>query len=162
MAGETLKTLNKALLILRAFDRASPELTVAEIARGVRELRTVVTRVLVTLERNGFVERNAQGRYRIGLAACEIGALYLIDNPLAKLADETLLQLARSTGGTAYLGRLYGGDIVILGVREGSHPIRFLWSPGDRLPVATTALGKAMLMEMSAAELDEIFGVRSD
>ena len=38
MAGETLKTLNKALLILRAFDRASPELTVAEIARGVRRI----------------------------------------------------------------------------------------------------------------------------
>jgi DNA-binding IclR family transcriptional regulator len=158
MAGETLKTLNKALMILRAFDRASPELSVAEIARGVGESRTVVTRVLVTLERNGFVERNAQGLYRIGLAACEVGALYLIDNPLAKLADETLLQLARSTSGTAYLGRLYGGDIVILGVREGRHPIRFLWSPGDRLPVATTALGKAMLMEMSAAELDEILG----
>jgi IclR family transcriptional regulator, pca regulon regulatory protein len=101
MAGETLKTLSKALMILRAFDRASPELSVAEIARGVGESRTAVTRVLVTLERNGFVERNVQGLYRIGLAACEVGALYLIDNPLAKLADETLLQLARSTSGTA-------------------------------------------------------------
>jgi DNA-binding IclR family transcriptional regulator len=158
MPGETLKTLAKALVILRSFDRANPELSVAEIARRTSESRTVVTRVLVTLERNGFVERNAQGPYRIGLAACEVGALYLIDNPLAKLADETLLRLARSTGGTAYLGRLYGGDIVILGVREGSLPIRFLWSPGDRLPVATTALGKAMLMEMSAAELSEILG----
>jgi DNA-binding IclR family transcriptional regulator len=157
MAGETLKTLAKALMILRSFDRADPELSVAEIARRTEESRTVVTRVLVTLERNGFVERNAQGLYRIGLAACEVGALYLIDNPLAKLADATLLRLARSTGNTAYLGRLYGGDIVILGVREGSHPISF-WSPGDRLPVATTALGKAMLMEMSAAELDEILG----
>lgn len=117
-----------------------------------------MTRVLVMLERNGFVERNAQGLYRIGLAACEVGALYLIENPLAKLADETLLQLARSTGGTAYLGRVYGDDIVILGVREGSDPIRFLRSPGDRLPVATTALGKAIPMEMSAAERDEIVG----
>jgi DNA-binding IclR family transcriptional regulator len=158
MSGDTLKTLTKALMILRAFDRANPELNVAEIARQTGESRTVVTRVLVTLERNGFVERNAQGLYRIGLAACEVGALYLIDNPLAKLADETLLQLARSTGSTAYLGRLYGDDIVILGLREGSHPIRFLWSPGDRLPVATTALGKAILMEMGTAELDEIIG----
>jgi DNA-binding IclR family transcriptional regulator len=158
MTGETLKTLAKALMILRAFDRANPELSVAEIARQTGESRTVVTRVLVTLERNGFMERNAQGLYRIGLAACEVGALYLIDNPLAKLADETLLELARSTGSTAYLGRLYGDDIVILGVREGSHPMRFLWSPGDRLPIATTALGKAMLMELSAAELDEILG----
>src|ERR1700722_5091365 len=138
MTGETLKTLNKGLSVLRAFDRGSPELGVAEIARRLAESRTAVTRVLVTLERAGFLERNARGLYRIGLAACEVGALYLIDNPLAKLADETLLHLARSTGGTAYLGRLYGGDVVILGVREGNHPIRFLWSPGDRLPVATT------------------------
>ncbi len=158
MAGETLKTLDKALLVLRAFDRASPELSVAELARRLSVSRTALTRILLTLEQAGFLERNAGGLYRIGLAACEVGALYLVDNPLTKLADEALSSLARATGCTAYLGGLYGADIVILGVREGSRPVRFLWSAGDRLPVATTAVGKAMLMQLSRAELDDIVG----
>jgi DNA-binding IclR family transcriptional regulator len=159
MTGETLKTVEKALQVLRAFDRASPELSVAEISRRLGVSRTAITRILATLERPGFLERSAStGRYRIGIAACEVGALYLIDNPLTKIADEAMQRIAQLTGFTAYLGKLYGDEVVILGVREGTQPIRFLWSPGDRLPVGTTALGKAMLMAMPESEIDQILG----
>ncbi len=159
MSGETLKTVEKALQVLRAFDRASPELSVAEISRRLGVSRTAITRILVTLEKAGFLERAAgTGRYRVGIAACEVGALYLIDNPLTKIADEALKRVAQLTGFTAYLGKLYGDEVVILGLREGTQPIRFLWSPGDRLPVGTTALGKAMLMAMPESEIDQILG----
>jgi len=159
MSGETLKTVEKALQVLRAFERASPQLSVAEISRRLGVSRTAITRILATLERPGFLERSATtGRYRIGIAACEVGALYLIDNPLTKIADEAMKRVAQLTGFTAYLGKLYGDEVVILGLREGTQPIRFLWSPGDRLPVGTTALGKAMLMAMPGSEVDQILG----
>ena len=163
MAGETLKTLEKALQVLRVFSREDPELTVAEIARRVGASRTAITRILVTLEQGGYLERAPNGlKYRIGLAACEVGALYLIGNPLLSLAEEQLRKLADVSGYTSYLGRLYGDEVVILGVREGRLPIRFLWSAGDRLPAATTATGKAMLMHLPRAEIDAIFGAGGD
>jgi len=158
--SETLKTVEKALQVLRAFQRGETELSTAEICRKLKVSRTVVTRILATLEQAGFLERASDGvKYRIGVAACEVGALYLLDNPLTKIADQTMLSLTQQTGFTVYLGKLYGDEIVILGVREGSQPIRFLWTPGDRLPAATTATGKAMLLSMEKLELDRILGL---
>jgi len=145
--------------VLRAFDRATPELTAAEIVRRLNLPRTVITRLLATLEQAGFVERMPGTlKYRIGLATCEIGALHLIGNPLLKVADPFIDQLAENTGFTAYLGVIYGDEVVILALREGRMPVRFTWSAGERLPVATTALGKSMLMHMDPAEIDRILG----
>jgi DNA-binding IclR family transcriptional regulator len=48
--------------------------------------------------------------------------------------------------------------VVILGSHEGSTQIRFIWAVGDRLPLATTALGKAMLLHMPAHEIDTVLG----
>jgi DNA-binding IclR family transcriptional regulator len=62
---------------------------------------------------------------------------------------------------TAYLAVLDKGDIVMLGCREGTLPVRFVWQVGDRLPANTTAMGKAMMMHMSRKELDVHLGTRT-
>jgi DNA-binding IclR family transcriptional regulator len=69
-----------------------------------------------------------------------------------------LHHLAERTGFTAYLGTRYGAEVVIQTLREGRTPVRFIWQAGDRLPVATTALGKAMLMHLDRARIDGILG----
>lgn len=123
--------------------------------------RSVVVRILATLERAGFVERVAGNSrlFRVGLGACEFGALYLVGNPLLRSAEDVLHDLAERTGFTAYLGTLNGAEVVIQTLREGRTPVRFIWQAGDRLPVATTALGKAMLMHLDRLQIDAILGV---
>lgn len=159
MAEETVQTVERALTVLRAFSRDRPEIRSSELARTLGLSRTIVIRILNTLERAGFVERvPGDARYRIGLAAFEVGALYLASNRLVDVAGEILDELVERTGYTAYLGVLDGGDAVILSLREGRCPVRFLWSAGNRLPVTTTAFGKAMLMYMTAGEIDHILG----
>jgi DNA-binding IclR family transcriptional regulator len=155
---ETSQTVARALALLREFSRDEPELAVTDLTRRLSLPRTIVIRLLSTLEAGQFVERSASGEYRIGLAACEIGALHLVRNPLVQVADEVIEELAESTGLTTYLGVAYGADVVILTLREGRQPVRFTWSAGDRLPIATTALGKAMLIHMAPHELDQLVG----
>ena len=46
----------------------------------------------------------------------------------------------------------------MLNCREGTLPIRFVWQVGDRLPLHTTAMGKAMLACMSNEEIDHHLG----
>jgi len=159
MAEETVQTVERALTVLRTFSRDCPELRASELARRLGLSRTIVIRILNTLERAGFVERApGDSRYRLGLAACEVGALYLAANRLVAVAGEILDELVDTTGHTAYLGALDGAEVVILSLREGRRPVRFLWSAGNRLPVTTTAFGKAILMHMTAEELDRILG----
>ena len=105
MAEETLRTLDRALEVLRAFGRGSPEPTVAQVAERVAMPRSVVVRILATLERAGFVE-HASGnsrKFRIGLDACEVGTLYFAGNPLLRGSEDVLHDIAERTGFTAYL-----------------------------------------------------------
>lgn len=146
-------------MVLRTFSRERLDIGPSELARMLGLPRTIVIRILNTLESAHFVERvPGTSRYRIGLGAFEIGALYLANNPLGAAAEECLDELAAKTGHTIYLGVLHADETVLLAVREGNRPVRFLWSVGDRLPVATTALGKAMLMQMTREQRDEILG----
>ena len=159
MAKETLKTVERTLALLRTFDRASPEMTVAELVRRLGLPRTVVTRILATLEEEEFLERvPGTLKYRAGIAACELGALYLVGNPLVQSSHEVLRALSENTGFPVYLGTRYGAEVFILALHEGRMPVRFTWSAGDRLPIATTALGKAMLAQMPGDELDALLG----
>jgi DNA-binding IclR family transcriptional regulator len=163
MPKETVQTVTRALNVLRAFSRERPDMSVAELTRRLDLPRTIVLRLLNTLENAGYVERVADtSHYRIGLAALELGALYLADNPLIVKAADVLDDLARQTGYTAYLGALDRGNAVILALREGRRPVRFVWSIGDRLPATTTAFGKAMLMHMDGQQVDEILGHDGD
>jgi IclR family acetate operon transcriptional repressor len=159
MSGETLKTIDRTLQVLGSFSRSRPELTVAELVRDLNFPRAVVTRIVATLENAHFLER-APGtyRYRIGIAACELGAIYLTGNSLVDSSRDILQDLAQRTGFTVYLGVCHGSDVVILSSCEGRTPIRFIWAVGDRVPITATALGKAILMHLSSREIDQLLG----
>jgi DNA-binding IclR family transcriptional regulator len=159
MSGETLKTIDRTLQVLRSFSRSRPELTVAELARDLNFPRAVVTRIVATLENAHFLERTpGTYRYRVGIAACELGAMYLTGNSLVDSSRDILQDLAQRTGFTVYLGICHGSDVVILSSCEGRTPVRFIWAVGDRVPITATALGKAVLMHLSSREIDQLLG----
>lgn len=154
-----LKTVDKMFRILDLFTAAKPEWTVAELSRASGFARTGVQRIVVSLEREGYLERAEDTlRYRVGISACRLGSLFVRGNPLLQAASEPLRALARDTGYPVYLGNLSGAEIVILAIYEGARSIRFTWSMGDRLPAGTTALGKAMLMSLPPSAVSEIVG----
>jgi DNA-binding IclR family transcriptional regulator len=153
--AETSKTVANALQILSCFSREQSVLTASELSRRLRLPRTNVIRLLATLETFRLIERDRDGTgLRVGIRAFEIGTLFLAANPLSSLLMDALDRLVERTQCTAYLAVLDRDDVVILTYREGTLPVRFIWQPGDRLPCATTSLGKAILMHMSEAEID--------
>jgi DNA-binding IclR family transcriptional regulator len=160
MGDESLKTVERTLALLKSFERAMPELTVSDLMDRLAMPRSVVVRMLATLEKAEFVERvpGNPRLFRIGLGAGEVGSLYFLDHPLMRGAEDVLRGLAERTGFTAYLGTIHGAEAVILALREGRMPVRFIWQAGQRLPVATTSFGKAMLMHMEREQVDQTLG----
>ena len=160
MSDESLKTVERTLALLKAFGRPEPELSVSDLVDRLAMPRSVVVRMLATLAKAEFVER-VPGKprlFRIGISAGEVGSLYFHGNPLLRGAEEVLGSLAERTGFTAYLGTIHGAEAVILALREGRLPVRFIWQAGQRLPVATTSFGKAMLMHMARERVDRMLG----
>jgi DNA-binding IclR family transcriptional regulator len=157
--SETSKTVTNALSVLNCFSRSDPVLTASELTRRLKLTRTSVIRLLATLERFGFVEKSPEAAgYRIGLRAFEVGTLFLAANPMSSVLSRALDELVEKTQCTAYLAVLDKEDVVMLNCREGTLPIRFVWQVGDRLPLHTTAMGKAMVACMSSAEVDHHLG----
>jgi IclR family KDG regulon transcriptional repressor len=157
--SETSKTVSNALGVLSCFSRLDPVLTASELARRLKVSRTSVIRLLATLERFGYIEKCPEAAgYRIGVRAFEVGTLFLAANPLSSVLARALDELVEKTQCTAYLAVLDKDDVVMLNCREGTLPIRFVWQVGDRLPLHTTAMGKAMLACMSVEEIDRHLG----
>ena len=57
-----MKTVNKAMLLLRQFTQEQLEIGLSEFARMTGEDKAVTRRLLVALMENGFIEQNPETR----------------------------------------------------------------------------------------------------
>ncbi len=153
-----VQSVHRALAVLKMFDDAQPELGITEIARKVGLSKSIVMRLVATLRDEGFLQRSpGSDKYRIGLAAFEIGNLYYLNASLRREAEPLLQELAERFGYSAYLGTLSGDRAIYMSAIEGPGPIRVGPRIGSSAPAHTTAAGKAMLAYQSADDLERYF-----
>lgn len=139
---ETSKTVDRALFLLRAVGEHGPTSS-ADLARRTGLNRTVVHRLLATLEQHGFVRRSADG-YGIGMAVMELGDR--VELTVRERARPVLERLAGEFGETAVLSVADGGEVVALDqVFGGRHMVQVRYQPGFRHPLTLGAHGRAIL-----------------
>jgi DNA-binding IclR family transcriptional regulator len=144
MVAETSQTLDRGLTVLEVLSDAPEGLTVTELAARLGVSRTVVYRLVVTLEQHALLRRGADGRCRLGLGLLPLARQ--VQPALREAAVPSLRRLADSTGALAYLAIADGTDCVVAAVAE---PPRAeappLLRPGARLPLERGAVGRAVL-----------------
>ena len=73
---QTLQTLERGLRLLSCFDDRHPELGITEMAMRMNLSKTIVYRIVATLEKLGFLTQNPENRkYRLGLKVFELGVV---------------------------------------------------------------------------------------
>jgi len=158
---ETSQTLDRGLRVLELLADASGGMSVAALAGELGVNRTVVYRLLATLEQHGLVRRDGDGRARLGL-----GVLQLAGRVLPMLRDAALpalRRLAQEVGATAHLSMVDGGEALAVAVVEPSWTdYHVAYRVGSRHDLRRGAAGRAILlgresgpdaMEPRAAEL---------
>ncbi|HTX00232.1 MAG TPA: IclR family transcriptional regulator [Acidimicrobiales bacterium] len=142
--GRGSQTLARGVKILRALQSAPEGLSVADLVRAVGLHRSIVTRLLTTLEEEHFVERTRTRAYRLGLGLIALGKAVRAD--LRDLSEEALTALAGLSGATAVLVLRDGAHAVVVSVVEplGSD-LRLLFRLGSRHPLEQGAEGMAIL-----------------
>ena len=73
MAAETSQTLDRGLRVLEEVADSAEGLTITEIAGRMGIGRTVVYRLVVTLEQHALIRRGSDGRCRLGLGVLAMG-----------------------------------------------------------------------------------------
>jgi DNA-binding IclR family transcriptional regulator len=152
--GDTGRTvLGRIAAIMDVFDRGETVLTLNDLSRRAGLPKSTVHRLIEQLRSLGWLERDHQNGYRIGMRLFELGGLALEPNHLRDTAFPHLYALAARTGLAVQLAVLDRGEVVYL-ERVLLGGFRLPTRLGGRMPAHCTALGKAMLaFDPSATEM---------
>jgi IclR family acetate operon transcriptional repressor len=154
-----IASVDNALRLLLMF-RDSKRLRLSEVAQALDVADSTAHRLLAMLIHHGFVRREDALRvYEAGPALLEIGLAAVRNLDIRTLAGPVLADLAQQVGETVHLAQLEGGRIRYLAGAESGHALRVADRTGQLMPAHGTATGKALLAELSASQLDELFPV---
>jgi DNA-binding IclR family transcriptional regulator len=149
VTAETSQTLDRGLRVLGVLASAAGGLTVTELAARLEVNRTVVHRLVSTLEQHALVRRDARGRLHVGLGVLHLASA--VQPVLRDLAVPVLRQLAESVGCTAHLTVADGDEALALAVVEPSWTdFHVSYRVGSRHPLSQGAAGRAILLGRAA------------
>jgi DNA-binding IclR family transcriptional regulator len=161
-AGRGLvKSAERAVLILETLAEASGRLTLGQLQERTGYPRSSLYALLRTLNALKWIE-TAEGElaFGIGPRALLCGTSYLDRDPALPFAAHQLESLRTEVGYTAHYARRQGENILYLATREATDSRRLTSRVGRQLPAHATALGKALLAELTPPEVERLLPAR--
>lgn len=153
VGSATLQTVDRALRVLVTFTRERPTWSHSELARATGLHKTILHRILVTLEAHGFVERDPLSRaYQLGPTVRELGAVATAGLSLRSAALPEMRRLVELTGETSWLAVRDGFDVVCIDTIPSPAPFKVSYPVGYRVRLHTGAAGKGLLAFLPAEE----------
>ena len=136
--------IERMTAVLSAFSPSHDRMGVNEIARRSGLPKSTTSRLVSSLVRLGYLERqgNVVG---VGLKLFELGTRSGQANDLRSLALPTMANLRSATLQSVHLTVLEGTDVVYIGILHGRDSSALLSRVGGRLPAYATGAGKALL-----------------
>lgn len=143
MAAETSQTLDRGVRLLQLVASTSTGYSVSELAGTLGLNRTVVYRLVATLDQHGLTARGTGGRVTAGLALFRLGQS--VQPVLQAKATPVLRALADEVGATAHLTIADGEEaIAVVVVEPRWTDYHVAYRVGARHHVREAAAGKAI------------------
>jgi IclR family acetate operon transcriptional repressor len=141
-----VQTLARGLLILEKLAEAPDGLGITELAEMLEVDKGSMSRVLQTLARYGFSEKDEKTRkYLLGPQIVRLSRTVLTRMPLRETAKPYLQKLVDVTGECAHLAILARGEALYIDQAESPSALRVTTGVGTLAPLHCTALGKILL-----------------
>jgi IclR family transcriptional regulator, KDG regulon repressor len=141
-----INSIVRACNVLRCLSREKAYFKISEIAHLLHLDRSTTYRVLLSLEKCGFVEKDKKtGEYSLGITAFEIGNTYLRQTDLIQVSKPIMADLASRVRETVHLAVLSDTEIVYVDKVDSPRSLGVMSKIGQRAPLYRTALGKVLL-----------------
>ncbi len=144
------QTLDRGLELLHQLSEHPEGRSTAALAAALGVHRSIVHRLMATLERRALVARQPDGTFVLGLGLVVLAANVSAD--LRAVARPYLDELAELSGETIHLAVRDGWDVLFLDGIESEKALRVATRVGRRLPAHSTSVGKALLARMAPAD----------
>jgi DNA-binding IclR family transcriptional regulator len=170
--------VENALALLEALCEEGEEVSLSGLSQRLGMTKASLFRLLATFENHGYVEREPGSRkYRLGMAAYEIGQKFLSHMSLLRKARPVMEQLARDLNEAAYLTVRRDDEVLFLDMVDSAQQVKIVPLVGRRFPIESTAAGKVLLAfdpklptsgplspkkRRPAISLEEIAGIRQE
>jgi len=144
----TVKSVEKALRVLKCFSFNSPTLSLNELSRITGLSKTTVLRILRTLEKHNFIENlHKDGKYTIGVEIYKLGNVFFYNLDIEKKARPHLTRLANEVKKTIHLCVFDKDKALYLDkIESDEQAVRIMISKkGGYAPLHCTAVGKVLL-----------------
>src|SRR5205823_14063159 len=124
-ARARLSSVANSIRLLTSFSGDEDELGITTLAGRLRLAKSTVHRLAATLTGAGFLEQNGEtGKYRLGVALFELGALVRRRMDVANEARPKLRELLEKTGETVQLGIVDHFSVLYVYEMESRRAIR--------------------------------------
>jgi IclR family transcriptional regulator, acetate operon repressor len=138
---------------------AGPEegMTAGELARVTGMNRVTVHRTLATFKARALVRQSqARAPYRLGFRLLELAEHVVTELELVRTGKPILDELCERSGESCHLAVLDGTDVVYVAKVESPQAVRLVSRVGSRVPLHSTALGKAILATLDWADAQKL------
>ena len=147
-----LSSVNNTLGLLDVLAKHG-SMSLAELARTTGHDKASLFRMMHTLEANGFVSKDDDARYSLGLKLLYLGGSVVAHQDLTEVARPRMMAFCREKGISAHLARLSGTRVVTTEVETPAADLQVTGRIGMSARVHSTAMGRAILANMDEAEL---------
>ncbi len=152
-----LSSVNNTLRLLDVL-AAHGSMSLAELARQTGHDKASLFRMMHTLEVNGFVAKDDEARYSLGLKLLYLGGTVVAGQDLTEVARPRMLAFCREQGVSVHLARLSGTRVITTDVETPATDLQVTGRVGMSARVHSTAMGRAILANLPEAELAQMMG----
>jgi DNA-binding IclR family transcriptional regulator len=144
-----INTVHNIARLLRCFTETEGELGVMQLSRMVAMHKSTVSRLLASLQQEGFVDKNPlTGKYRLGLNLVHLASFVLDGLDLREVARPHLEKLAAHTQETINIGVLDREMCLNIESIISPRPIQHAGKLGARYPLYCTSTGRVLLSDL--------------
>jgi IclR family pca regulon transcriptional regulator len=151
-ARDVVRSLERGLAVIRAFDAEHPRQTLSEVARTTGLTRAAARRFLLTLVELGYVRPDGR-EFALTARVLELGFAYLSSTTVAEVAAPHLEQLVAQVHESASVSVLDGTDVVYVARVPTARIMTVAITIGTRFPASATSMGRVLLAALEADEL---------
>ena len=149
--------LARGLEVLACFRSGDKTLGNQEIAQRCKLPKSTVSRLTSTLTKLGYlIQVEESGKYRLGTATLSLGAAMLARLDVRKIARPMMQELADFSRSMVSLGTRDRLSMVYIENCRSTAALTLSLDVGSRIPLATSAIGRAYLSLVPESERQDI------
>jgi DNA-binding IclR family transcriptional regulator len=153
------QTLVRGLEVVNAV--AEGATTLADLATAINLNRSTTHRLASTLVELRYLEYSRNEGYALGPKLLQLGYVAGRKKDLPRVAREHLEALSNSTRDTVHIGILDGNRALYLDKIAGSRRMEISSQIGERQPLRSTGLGKALILDATEQQWREYYDQES-